>query len=101
MSYNVRLFDNYEKGGGSTEQKIIEFIREQKPDILCLQEFYLSGDPVRKDNNITKALESYHSHTKLINNRRRGYMVLLLYPLSYNKKGEIFTEFFKSVNLQM
>ena len=91
MSYNVRLFDNYEKGGGSTEQKIIEFIREQKPDILCLQEFYLSGDPVRKDNNITKALgESYHSHTKLINNRRRGYYGIVTYTrYPIIKKGEI------------
>lgn len=91
MSYNVRLFDNYEKDGGSTEQKVIEFLREQEPDILCLQEFYLSGDPARKDNDIKKALgESYHSHMKLISNGRKsfyGIVTYTRYPII--KRGEI------------
>lgn len=41
MNYNVRLFNIYdwipEKG---TETKIINFIKEKSPDVLCLQEYH-------------------------------------------------------------
>lgn len=41
-TYNVHLFD---LGGwtkdNSTQKKIVDFIREESPDILCLQEFYM------------------------------------------------------------
>lgn len=47
MSYNVRLFDIYEwqkkEHPGHYNQEIIDFIALQKPDILCLQEFYTGG----------------------------------------------------------
>lgn len=41
-TYNVHLFD---LGGwtkdNSTQKKIVDFIRDESPDILCLQEFYM------------------------------------------------------------
>ncbi|WP_340066947.1 endonuclease/exonuclease/phosphatase family protein [Ascidiimonas aurantiaca] len=41
MSYNVRLFNRYEwipeKG---IDGKILDFLRKESPDVLCLQEFY-------------------------------------------------------------
>jgi hypothetical protein len=41
LSFNVRVFDLYmwtkEK---TTRNKIIEFLKEEDPDVLCLQEFY-------------------------------------------------------------
>jgi endonuclease/exonuclease/phosphatase family metal-dependent hydrolase len=40
MSYNVRLFNLYEwLPDRGIPSKIISFIKEQKPDILCLQEY--------------------------------------------------------------
>lgn len=45
MSYNVRLFDLYNwSNNRKTRDSIISFIKEQKPDILTLQEFYSNDD---------------------------------------------------------
>jgi len=41
MTYNVRNFDLYNwKSGEKTLVKIMEQIKEQQPDILCVQEFF-------------------------------------------------------------
>ena len=46
LSYNVRLFNYFENNHGITSQKkIIQFLKTQNPDIICLQEFLLSGNP--------------------------------------------------------
>jgi len=43
LSYNVRLFNSYEwLSDPGTNQNIINFIRSEHPDIICLQEFYTS-----------------------------------------------------------
>ncbi len=42
LSYNVRLFDRYEKSGNS-KPDIIEMLNREDPAIICLQEFYLDG----------------------------------------------------------
>ncbi|CAM1363158.1 Metal-dependent hydrolase, endonuclease/exonuclease/phosphatase family [Tenacibaculum sediminilitoris] len=43
MSYNVRLFNHYKHEDDiTTEQKIYEFINNEKPDVIALQEFYNS-----------------------------------------------------------
>jgi endonuclease/exonuclease/phosphatase family metal-dependent hydrolase len=45
MSYNVRLFDLYNWSGNKvTRDKIFEVLRREDPDILCIQEFFHSGD---------------------------------------------------------
>ncbi|MCX8470424.1 MAG: endonuclease/exonuclease/phosphatase family protein [Chitinophagaceae bacterium] len=45
MSYNVRLLDYYKwSGNKDTRSKMLEFIRQQNADILCLQEFFSSQD---------------------------------------------------------
>lgn len=41
MSFNVRLFDFYHiMGKGEIKDGILEFVKEQSPDILCFQEYY-------------------------------------------------------------
>ena len=41
MSYNVRNFDLYNwSGNKKTRRKIMDLIRQENPDILCLQEFF-------------------------------------------------------------
>jgi endonuclease/exonuclease/phosphatase family metal-dependent hydrolase len=43
MSYNVRLFNHYKHESDiTTEQKIYEFINNESPDIIAMQEFYQS-----------------------------------------------------------
>ncbi len=42
MSYNVRLFNLYDWiKDASTEEKIVNFIKKENPDVLCLQEFHV------------------------------------------------------------
>ncbi len=46
MSYNVRLFDLYRLPKSCvTKSKIFDLIKEEDPDILCLQEFYVQDVP--------------------------------------------------------
>mgnify|MGYP000542496048 FL=1 len=43
MSYNVRLFNHYKHLDDiTTEQKIYEFINNESPDVITMQEFYRS-----------------------------------------------------------
>lgn len=90
MSYNIRLF-NYFEGSGNSEKKIIEFLKVRQPDIICLQEFYLTGSPEQKEKSLKSALgRDYFSHMKVFGsgkNRYYGIITLSKYPII--KKGEI------------
>ncbi|MBN1109115.1 MAG: endonuclease/exonuclease/phosphatase family protein [Bacteroidales bacterium] len=79
-SYNVRLFNIYESNTSGSERMIIAFLKEQKPDIICLQEFYMKGDPKEKDSRIRSALgKNYHSHMKLTAMRTNSYYGIVTY----------------------
>ncbi|HSL86593.1 MAG TPA: endonuclease/exonuclease/phosphatase family protein, partial [Bacteroidales bacterium] len=64
LSYNVRLFNRFEgRGTADSEKQILDFLRDQKPDIICLQEFYFPGNPTIKEQSFTRALGGkYYSH---------------------------------------
>ncbi len=86
QSYNVRLFNYYEgNGNNNSEKKILELLRNQKADVICLQEIFLSGDPVRKQQEIKSAAgQGYNSHFKIIRtgkNRSYGIVTLSRYPI--------------------
>ncbi len=86
QSYNVRLFNYYEgKGNNNSEKKILGLLRNQKADVICLQEIYLSGDPVLKQQEIKTALgKGYNSHFKIIRtgkNRSYGIVTLSRFPI--------------------
>ena len=92
LSYNVRLFNYFEYNNGSTsEKKVIEFIKSQKPDIICLQEFFVSGNPEQEEAGIIAALGGkYYSHMKVSGsgkNRFYGIITLTRFPIV--GKGEI------------
>jgi endonuclease/exonuclease/phosphatase family metal-dependent hydrolase len=92
LSYNVRLFNFFENNHGITsERKVIEFIKTQKPDIICLQEFLVSGYPAVEEALMIDALGGkYYSHTKLIGsgkNRYYGIVTFSKFPII--RKGEI------------
>lgn len=91
MSYNLRLFNVFESEDTNSEQKVLNLLKEQNPDVLLLQEFYVSGSPTAKDLAVRKALGGkYNSHIKMISsgkNRYYGIATYSKYPVI--KKGEI------------
>jgi endonuclease/exonuclease/phosphatase family metal-dependent hydrolase len=55
LSYNVRLFNIYEwLSEPATNQNILNFIRSEHPDIICLQEFYTSAKKDYQPEKIKK-----------------------------------------------
>ena len=57
MSFNVRLFDLYNwSHNEETKSKIISFIKNENPDILCFQEYYYdsNNDFVTRDINFKR-----------------------------------------------
>jgi endonuclease/exonuclease/phosphatase family metal-dependent hydrolase len=92
LSYNVRLFNYFENNHGTTsEKKIIQFLKAQKPDIICLQEFFLIGNPKVEEALIISELGGeYYSHMKVIGsgkNRYYGIVTFSRFPIV--SKGEI------------
>jgi endonuclease/exonuclease/phosphatase family metal-dependent hydrolase len=92
MSYNVHLFNYYtSKNSSGNEKKFLEFFKSQKPDILCLQEIYVTGQPALLEAAVKEALGgNYYSHIKILSsskNRYYGIATFSRYPII--KKGEI------------
>ena len=92
QSYNLRLFNYYEsKKPASSEKKIIELLKNQQSDIICLQEVYFIGNPSQKEAALKSALGGkYYSHVKVISsgkNRHYGIATLSKFPII--RKGDI------------
>jgi endonuclease/exonuclease/phosphatase family metal-dependent hydrolase len=92
LSYNVRLFNYFEnKHGITSEKKVIEFLKSQKPDIICLQEFFLTGKPAVEESLMIDELGGrYYSHMKVsesVKNRYYGIITLSKFPII--RRGEI------------
>jgi endonuclease/exonuclease/phosphatase family metal-dependent hydrolase len=93
LSYNVRLFDLYKwtKKKG-TKEKIVYFLKEEKPDILCIQEYYsetISG--YSTNEKIREYVSLTHQHIGLARNKftdyKTGVATFSKYPII--KTGEI------------
>jgi endonuclease/exonuclease/phosphatase family metal-dependent hydrolase len=92
LSYNVRLFNYYESTKGVySVKKVMDFLKNQKADIICLQEFFILGNPTLEEAAMIKGLGgAYNSHIKLFKvgkNRYYGIATFSKYPVI--KKGEI------------
>ena len=93
MSYNVHLFNLYEsKEMKSSENEIMNFLKEQDADIICLQEVFIVGDIAAKERSMIASLGGkYSSHLKTLRHRRNrasGIMILTKYPIV--ERGEVF-----------
>lgn len=82
MTYNVRMFNHYlwidDKETGN---KIVELVKERKPDVLCMQEFYST-----KDNDFLKKIsQSYPYIASVISNKTgdkfTGNAIFSRYPI--------------------
>jgi endonuclease/exonuclease/phosphatase family metal-dependent hydrolase len=92
ISYNVRMFNYFEKNKGSgSEKKIAAFLKAQKSDIICLQELYLTGNPSDAEDEIISDLGGkYFSHLKIIGSgKNRFYGIVTLSKFPIVRKGEI------------
>ena len=91
LSYNLRLFNVYEGDKTNSENKVIAFLKLQKPDILCLQEFFIAGVPAQEEASLSTDLGgNFYSHIKLIGNGRNRYYGIATYSrFPIIKKGEI------------
>ena len=91
LSYNVRLFNYFENNGTNSEKKIVDFLKVQKADIICLQEFFGLGVPAQKESAFKEALgEKYYSHIKVLGNgKNRFYGIATFSKYPIIRKGEI------------
>jgi endonuclease/exonuclease/phosphatase family metal-dependent hydrolase len=91
MSYNLRLFNYYENDDPNSEKKVIDFLKAQKPDILCLQEFFINGDPSQRESSVRAALGGkYFTHLKVIGSgKNRYYGIITFSKFPIISKGEI------------
>lgn len=92
VSYNVRLFNYYEtKNGVYSVKRVIDFLKAQNPDIICLQEFFILGTPSLEENDIINRLGgNYNSHMRLIKiGRNRYYGIITLTKFPIIARGEI------------
>jgi endonuclease/exonuclease/phosphatase family metal-dependent hydrolase len=92
LSYNVRLFNYFENNHGITSQKkIIQFLKTQKPDIICLQEFFLLGNPKVEESLMVQALGGdYYTHLKVIGSgKNKSYGIVTFSKFPIVMRGEI------------
>jgi endonuclease/exonuclease/phosphatase family metal-dependent hydrolase len=92
LSYNVRLFNYFEtKNGATSENKVLAFLKSRKPDILCMQEFFILGNPSEAEEAVKTALGGdYYSHLKVLGsgkNKYYGIATLSKFPII--RRGEI------------
>lgn len=63
LSYNVRLFDLYNwSNNKDTRDKIISLINDEKPQILCIQEFFHDNTGYFPTINSIKKIEGMNRH---------------------------------------
>jgi hypothetical protein len=92
LSYNVRMFNFFEAGKGAGSQKsIMNFLKNQDPDILCLQEFFFSGNVSQVQPVINGATGiKYNSHVRMLGNGKdRIYGIATFTKFPIIRKGEV------------
>jgi endonuclease/exonuclease/phosphatase family metal-dependent hydrolase len=91
MSYNIRLFNFYEESETDTHKKMHELLRKENPGILCLQEYFVRGNPIAGERKLTEGLGGkLYTHFKLIRSgsgSRYGIATISRYPVIY--RGDI------------
>jgi len=92
MSYNVRLFNNYEKNPQYSEDVILSFLKEEGADILCLQEVFANEDNSTGERYLKNELgNGYYSHTKFIGKSpKRRYGIATYSKYKIVNRGEVF-----------
>lgn len=77
MSYNVRLFgyfDDTRAGANKTKSQILNLIRQEQPDVLCIQEYFHQDGEGRFNtkDSIYKIMGTHSHHEKSIHPPQKG-----------------------------
>ena len=90
MSYNAKAFNIYDKNQKSLNKQVIHFLKEEKPDILCIQEYSF-------DNTGKSGFNSTESIINALNvkDNEKTHKVLLPYKnkLGYQFGMAIFSKY--------
>ncbi len=92
MSYNVRGFNLYKwEDNPSTCTEILAFSREEDPDVLCIQEFYISHRAGSREKEIYRKLNNtpYRHLEYTASNRSRNYGIATFSHYPIVNKGSI------------
>lgn len=92
QSYNLRMFNYFEdRKNPVSEKQIFGLLKNQKADIICLQEIYLSGNPEAKEKELKSILgEKYYSYFKLSSSgKSRSYGIATLSKFPIIASGDI------------
>ena len=77
LSYNVRAFNIYDwMADSEMPGSIINLIQSEKPDVLCIQEYYTGDPPAHDQEHIRKAFKDTpysHIHYVYSTGRNSGY----------------------------
>jgi endonuclease/exonuclease/phosphatase family metal-dependent hydrolase len=91
MSYNIRLFNFYESGETNTHSKMLQLLRKEDPGILCIQEYFVKGDPAVGERKLKEGLGGRrYTHFKLIRSgtaSRYGIATVSRYPIIH--RGDV------------
>lgn len=91
MSYNIRLFNFYESGETNTHGKMLQLLRKEDPGILCIQEYFVKGDPAVGERKLKEGLGGKrYTHFKLIRSgaaSHYGIATVSRYPIIY--RGDV------------
>ncbi len=67
MSYNVRLFNLYEETEKDSHRKMLQLLRKEDPGILCIQEYFVKGDPAAGEQKLREGIGGkLQMHVKLV-----------------------------------
>jgi endonuclease/exonuclease/phosphatase family metal-dependent hydrolase len=94
ISYNVRAFDRYRWTDNPTARKdIIDLLREDDPDILCLQEYYCTESGKFRYEELYAAFERtpYRHIEYIISNPQARYGIAIFshYPIISSGRVEL------------
>ncbi len=99
LSYNVRIFNLLGKNQFGDDQKaLLAFIRQQDPDILCFQEFYINAHKQFTMDTLKRYLPGlrYHHIFWLSQGRHFKYGIATFSKYPIVKKGRV--DFGESLN---
>jgi len=103
MSYNVRLFGYYDENSSKTKNSILNYIRTEDPDVLCLQE-YFNKEGSQDFNTLDSiynimSIRSHHEKSKYFPNKGTRYGISLFSKYPIVNKGVVHHNGTKSENL--
>ena len=85
VSYNVRLFNFYEETEKNSYRKMLQLMKKEDPGILCLQEYFVKGDPAAGEQKLKESIGGRrYSHVKLVDSGKDnhyGIVTLSKYPI--------------------